>query len=458
MSSRARWLVFFAYVFAGRRNNVQSRDVHTHACEQTEVLINCTGHTLTSVPVNLPAGVKYMDVSHNQIDDVTFELIGLPQLEILDLSFNRIARISNDTFQDKKHLLKIDLSHNLLTFRDVLESGVTQLTSVTVLLIAHNQLGSNILSSTFWSMTALRILDLSFNNISHITETSLNGDDGISDVTELYLQGNRLDRIPTAFLAHLRSLQLLDLSNNAFRAVEQSDFPSLTPHLGTLLLNSNSMLQTVGADAFAGLPGLKNIQISGCRRLSSIGSGALSATNNRTHIYLESNALTTLSEGILPWQRMANNSLHIYNNPITCDCRVAWLAKAGVLRALARPELILCQQPIKLQGQRLIDSQLSQLACQQQNHSSTNDRTKPRQTHVESGANFVGVFGIVAPVGIGLMMCCLVLTVHCKKNRPRPSYELWILKSMSYGSLREQQSLPSESASVKTVPSTVDAD
>ena len=142
------------------------------------------------------------------------------------------------------------------------------------------------------------------------------------------------------------------------------------------------------------------------------------------------------------------------------------------LLALVHAESIICKQPISPQRHRLIDINSKLFSCTQTHDdvnksTTTSDSNKKhdrnrKMTDVnqqqKGGSDFAAVFGIVAPIGIGLMMFGLVLTVHCKKTRPLPpSYELWILKSMSYGSLKDQQSLSSvaETASVGTTPSIV---
>lgn len=123
--------------------------------------------------------------SHNRISLIDESVKLMPQVEILDLSHNRLEMIDN--LQFLSHLRRANLSHNLI---ERLASLHTKLGNVTALNLSDNKLDS---LEGLAKLYSLEILDVSHNDISQILEVK--------------------------FLSSLPCLESLDLHGNAVTLV-----------------------------------------------------------------------------------------------------------------------------------------------------------------------------------------------------------------------------------------------
>lgn len=87
--------------------------------------------------------------------------------------------------------------------------------------------------------------------------------------------------------------------------------------------------------------------------LSEVQEGALSGLPHLKHVILKENVLTTLAEGLFPW-----NDLHTFDlseNPIQCDCRVLWLRNLLITKNSSNDAVanIICDSPTRLKEEPL---------------------------------------------------------------------------------------------------------
>lgn len=145
--------------------------------------------------------ITVLDVSCNSITDVS-ALNGLPALEELDLSNNKISKIP-DLGRCRK-IQELDISRNQVS--DL--SGLKGLPSLTVLRAENNQI------ATLESLGKLRGLQ------------------------ELYLSSNRISEVKS-FPNQFPSLEILDLSNNCIATVEEMSALSSISSLVELTITGN---------------------------------------------------------------------------------------------------------------------------------------------------------------------------------------------------------------------------
>ncbi|XP_044755914.1 leucine-rich repeats and immunoglobulin-like domains protein 3 [Coccinella septempunctata] len=149
-------------------------------------------------PTNLIEwNIKLSDLKldHNEIDSLNGSLSGLRELIRLNLSFNKLRKISPDDFMGLDKLSLLDLSHNYL--KTLEEMSGTFLPKLEVLKASHNQL--TILEKDFQGLPILCHADLANNNIIALgrelvskTRCTLgNGaNEGTWDTLKIYLQDN----------------------------------------------------------------------------------------------------------------------------------------------------------------------------------------------------------------------------------------------------------------------------
>jgi Leucine-rich repeat (LRR) protein len=177
---------------------------------------------LTSFPQSVCtlAQLEVLDLSYNKIAHIPAELARLAHLRELNLSFNAIAKMERI---ENSLLVKLNLSNNLLT--DV-PSGVAEL---------HE----------------LHHLDLSYNVIASLENFS-----GVSELEWLSFAGNRIERVDFALLAHLDALKYLNVaSNKSLARIDNAD--TAMPALSMLVLSSTAIEAVPQFNA----PQLKTIRI-----------------------------------------------------------------------------------------------------------------------------------------------------------------------------------------------------
>ncbi|XP_038698732.1 receptor-like protein 13 isoform X2 [Tripterygium wilfordii] len=246
----------------------------SECCEWEMVECNTTTGRITKL--SLAQGVMettewYLNVSY---------FLPFEQLKSLDLHSNYIVGcVENEGFEvlwlRLKKLEVLDLRWN--NFNDSIISSLSGFSSLKVLYLVNNEMGTTLDTKGFeslWQLSNLEILDLSWNYFNNSLLSSLRG---LSSLKELYLGINHLSGTInmedfngifnlkkldvnfneiTGFESFKGDLEFLDLTNNNFT---NSVFASLSglSHLKTLNLSNN---QLKGSTHLKGLCELKNLE------------------------------------------------------------------------------------------------------------------------------------------------------------------------------------------------------
>ena len=238
-----------------------------------------TSHWVGQETFSSMSSLRILDLSHNRmtrLDGKTFKQ--LVNLNILNLAFNEIDSIPEDSFSSLVNLQSLVLSHNHLSRIDssLPLSGLKSLMSLSLdhngIEVIDDQAFSNISSSLFelnlssnklksvplalQTTNNLRSLDLSFNLISSISNTSYQG---IENLYSLNLEGNRIGNLSKGVFSHLPSLKVLILSRNKIAGIAQGTFDDV-PDLHALRLDSNQISDINGL--FGNLRDLLMLNIS----------------------------------------------------------------------------------------------------------------------------------------------------------------------------------------------------
>lgn len=178
---------------------------------------------------NMPQ-VKYVDFSHNRINEIhpaTFDDIN-QSLERLNLSHNRISSLDKEMFAKFEYLDHLDVSFNSVKFvhldigtmhaLDLSYNGIRQLyddsfenmSSLVFLSLNGNNL-TKIERKTFAYSTNLNVLNISHNNFAEF-------DFGVvpSSLTAIDLNDNQLQVLVGWKESVLPALVMMQISNNAF--------------------------------------------------------------------------------------------------------------------------------------------------------------------------------------------------------------------------------------------------
>ncbi|XP_030065502.1 transforming growth factor beta activator LRRC32 [Microcaecilia unicolor] len=173
------------------------------------------GKALASFP-----RLKFLDLSANNLDSdmVCWYLMNITSLEKLDLSCNKMTKVSAGMFNGTLNLVEISLTNNYIM---VIEEGAfVPLANLRVLNLAINSL--HCISS--FSLINLQVLNLSYNALEcFITDES----DEPHRLQVLDLSHNQLFYFP--LLPKVHHIQYLNLSSNAMIALVPSSVNAMEP-------------------------------------------------------------------------------------------------------------------------------------------------------------------------------------------------------------------------------------
>ncbi|XP_051564342.1 toll-like receptor 7 [Myxocyprinus asiaticus] len=192
-------------------------------------------------------------MNDNQISTSTNTEMESFSLEHLEFKGNRLDMLWRDgdtryvNYFKKLLALKIlDISHNNLNFiPEEVFKGLPE--TLTELYIANNRLTLFEWEGLVY-LKNLKLLDLSDNLLTEVSKCLSNN---TKSIETLILRKNDIDQLSTNFLKDAFSLKVLDLSYNRIQFIDQSVFPeNVIDHLQTLYLNNNNFVCTCNATWF----------------------------------------------------------------------------------------------------------------------------------------------------------------------------------------------------------------
>ncbi|XP_054003277.1 protein artichoke [Hylaeus anthracinus] len=229
--------------------------------------------------------LEQLDLKYNRL--VTLHGRGFrPLRSLMDLSLrgNRLEVLRPDIFQENVRLQRLDLSRNNLAQIPHVTFASTR--DLRELYASHNTLTE--LPGSLHSLTALQVLDLSFNKLNILSPETLSS---LSSLLELKLVRNRIRELREGAFDGLPRLSLIDLENNDLRIIERNAIRAL-PELQALRLGKNR-LQMIPSGAFTELPLLQSAELQE-NQIQEIASNAFINVPHLLFLNLSYNHLPAL--------------------------------------------------------------------------------------------------------------------------------------------------------------------
>ncbi|XP_015917704.1 toll-like receptor Tollo [Parasteatoda tepidariorum] len=228
--------------------------------------------------------LRLLNLAHNNIEDVdAFLFTNFEFLQIIDLSNNMLKKIPAVLFQDSPDLREIYLQDNAIySIPSGFFSGLQQLL---VLNLSSNHLSSNLIHQPFIDLIRLVLLDLRNNELTFINST---------------------------LLLSQYSLQMLFLSHNKISFIEDNSFSSLY-NLHTIDLSHNH-LEYLDAFTLNGLYVLSDLNLA-FNNILMIHPDTFKNCSTLEKLSLQSNNLSFIPDSLAALQFL--KSLNLENNDIS---------------------------------------------------------------------------------------------------------------------------------------------
>ena len=316
---------------------------------------DCSGQNLDKVPSYVPEPTKVLNLGYNLFKEVNpRQFRRFYNLVELDLSYNRIIHLNNDSDTELSTLRDLDISYNwrLQDLNSAFFAGIPNLQKLSIQ-------GNYLVVSMFKGLRNLTYLDMSYNKpisvnstpfmeLEYLEDLNLGGCGlknlsdtmftGLSNLLMLNLGYNDLDYLPSGVFVRLTKLKVLDLSYN--RLYHSTSLPTdiFQPliHLEQLKLFMNDIPHNVNYtyvdNPISKIPSLKQLYITGAPNTnfghgySSLKnleyleiSGNISKINNETFFNLRYTRSLALSLGRCKLSYISQNAFTSLKNLTSLD-------------------------------------------------------------------------------------------------------------------------------------------
>jgi Leucine-rich repeat (LRR) protein len=264
-------------------NNIQTVNLSRNGIEDIENL-GLSNRSKEEERCKVP--VERLILSRNEISSAPpGALASLFKLAHLDLSFNNLGVLVENTFKDLGGLEVLNVSHNRLV---ALPPKIFSFTPhLTELQLSNNSIGTIDLMA-FSNLTRLQVLNLSGNSLD---ENWIKPGifDGLRTLILLDLSANHISKVESKLFSDLTGLQVLNLAHNKIHTVASNAFAGqLNLHI---LLLSHNQLESLHHQTLTGLSVLDSLSLDH-NRLHSLHPVALKNCSNLKKMSLNNNFLT----------------------------------------------------------------------------------------------------------------------------------------------------------------------
>ena len=243
----------------------------------TAFTADCANQNLDKVPSYVPDSTKVLNLGNNRFKEVNpRQFRRFYNLVELDLFYNRIIHLNNDSDTELSTLRDLDISYNqrLQDLNSAFFAGIPNLQKLSIQ-------GNNLVVSMFKGLRNLTYLDMSdnkpisvnstpFMELQYLEDLNLGGCrlknlsdtmfTGLSNILMLNLGWNGLHHLPSGVFVRLTKLEVLDLSVNSLDNLPSGVFVRLTK-LKVLNLRDNN-LNHLPSGLFVGLTKLEVLDLS----------------------------------------------------------------------------------------------------------------------------------------------------------------------------------------------------
>nr|XP_026691209.1 slit homolog 2 protein isoform X2 [Ciona intestinalis] len=178
------------------------------------------------------------------------------------------------------------------------------------------------------------------------------------DTTELRLEQNRIQLIPSFAFASYPQLRRIDISNNEIREIERDAFDGLT-QLTSLVIYGNR-ISSLPAGIFRDLRNLQMLLLN-ANKLTCLRRDVFNGLRSLTLLSLYDNKLQSISRGTFS-NLKSIETMHLAQNPFICDCHLRWLV-SYVKKYKVETSGARCAGPRRMANKRISVAKTRRMRC-----------------------------------------------------------------------------------------------
>ncbi|GBP06008.1 Leucine-rich repeats and immunoglobulin-like domains protein 3 [Eumeta japonica] len=329
--------------------------------------------------------MKILNLQDNELTELPVKALrALTNLSLLDVSKNKILQIGNHSFTTLRRLTTLALSDNNMTLQSLALSGLEN--SLKNLNLRGTK--QNTVPECIRGLKSLAFLDLSQNSIRELPGPDESKTfEGLESLTALNLERNLIHSLgPNSFAGVRQTLSSLSLLNNLLPEFPTAAIATLT-ELKVLDIGFN-LLNELPIDAFVNNPSITLLAVDG-------------------------NHLSTIPERALVHLNRTLRGLSLGGRYLNCDCRLRWIIdwiRNGELQVTSRernPQF--CGQPAHLKQRGFYSLEPNELICESEN---TDDASIKNETHSEPKKKIEWQQTSSTPSGIATSTITAATTAH----------------------------------------------
>ncbi|KAI6184601.1 Leucine Rich Repeat family protein [Aphelenchoides bicaudatus] len=236
------------------------------------------------------ASLQQLNLAGNKIEEISDpgSFLYFTSLIVLNLSFNRLHKITPEAFNRLSSLKSLNLEHNNL--ESFPKSTLFNLKKLANIRLNNNKI-ENLPVRVFELSTQLVEAHLMGNKIRQINDQIFHSSSS-QKLEYLNLANNKIETVGSGAFESLPKLSILDLQNNRITQINPQTFNSL-PNLKYLDLSRNQIV-TLHDFAFNQLPNLKHLNL-GHNHLEKIGESVFQNVTKLEHLILSHNKLASFN-------------------------------------------------------------------------------------------------------------------------------------------------------------------
>nr|CAB3263486.1 leucine-rich repeats and immunoglobulin-like domains protein 3 [Phallusia mammillata] len=254
---------------------------------------HCSLSDLPVVSSGTAQNIYTLSLSHNSINDIGKGLQSWTSLHLLDLSFNRLRHLRNNTFINQKNLTELYLHRNKIkvvepcAFNGLNHTLETLSLSRNRIRLLRGLSSSSIRESCIGFLSNLRYLDLSRNHIAQVDGLTFNG---MCRLNTLLLNYNSITTLKDGSFYSLKALERLNLDHNLVSSVSMWLFDLEKLH--SLSLHNNNVSEIV-QDSWKFSKEIKQLNLSS-NKLSLISNGLFRQLRKLEKLDLSNNVIEVM--------------------------------------------------------------------------------------------------------------------------------------------------------------------